>query len=83
MAVAPHRSSNAELEEGMTDGKYKKLAPNRGGFTEVERLVRDRRDMADVWHGFHEASEKSFPDGSKPRTTPGYAATEAADPEAV
>lgn len=75
MAYATPRSMNASLEQGMTDGKYKKVAANRGGFTEVERLMEDRKDLADIWYGIHEVDVKVFPDGSKPRATMGYVET--------
>lgn len=72
---APPRSMNAALEEGMTDGKYKKVAANRGGFLETERLYADRRDLYDTWYGIHEAPVKVFPDGSRPRATVNYLET--------
>lgn len=34
MAVNNSRSMNADLQEGITDGSVKKVAPNRGGSLE-------------------------------------------------
>ncbi|MFD4858479.1 hypothetical protein [Streptomyces atratus] len=34
MALPPQRPMNRELSEGMTEGSYKRRAPNRGGFVE-------------------------------------------------
>jgi hypothetical protein len=70
MAYPTPRSMNANLEEGMSDGKYKKVVMNRGGVCESARLYDDRKDLADVWHGIHECPVKVFPDGSSPRRTP-------------
>jgi hypothetical protein len=75
VAYAPPRSMNASLEQGMTDGSYKKVAADRGGFPEVDRRARDLADLDNVWYGFHECEVKVFPDGSKPRATRNYADT--------
>jgi hypothetical protein len=46
----------------MTDGKYKKNAPDRGGV--VESIFADeRQDMSAIWHGFAETPAKTLPDG--------------------
>ena len=64
MAYPNARSCNAELTAGMTDGKYKKVAMDRGG--EVELLApAERQQLADVWQGIHEAPEMMTPDGRK------------------
>jgi hypothetical protein len=34
MAYAPNRSANLELNKGATEGSYRTIAPNRGGFVE-------------------------------------------------
>lgn len=72
MVYAPSRSMNAELNEGATDGKYKKLVVDRGGpgVTQSD-TVRARVDLNDVWYGRHEDEVKIRPDG-KTVTTPNY-----------
>lgn len=62
-----------ELAEGATDGSYRKITRNRGG--EVESTTFDqRRDLADVFYGIHEAPVKQLGDGTSDRT-PDYVAT--------
>ena len=61
MAYAPHRSMNAALSEGMTDGKYKKVVRDRGGFVDVA-TEDSRRDLDDIWFGIHEKQVKMAPD---------------------
>jgi hypothetical protein len=39
MAVNETRSMNADLREGLTDGRIKKVAPNRGGFPNDAHLA--------------------------------------------
>jgi hypothetical protein len=73
MAQARPRSANAELSEGMTDGKYKKVITDRGGVVEGT-TYQDRQDLADVWHGIHEAPVKVLPDGLR-TSTPNFVAT--------
>jgi hypothetical protein len=66
---------NAELSEGATDGKYKKIVANRGGIGVTDSLtVRTRVDLNDVWYGRHEDEVKIRPDG-KPVHTPYYVQT--------
>ena len=73
MSYAPSRSANADLNEGMTDGKYKKVITDRGGV--VERMTYlERQDLADVWHGIHEEPDKVLPDGLL-QHTPNFVAT--------
>ncbi|MDX3260747.1 hypothetical protein PV336_16120 [Streptomyces sp. MI02-2A] len=66
---------NAELSEGMTDGKYKKLVADRGGIgvTNSATLL-SRTDLNDVWYGRHEAMVKDRPDGQTV-PTPNYVST--------
>lgn len=67
MSYATPRSANSELDEGMTDGKYRKVVMDRGG--EVENLTYESRaDLTDGWYGIHEAQEKMTPDGIRCRT---------------
>lgn len=73
MATAPSRSANAELSEGMTDGKYKKVVTDRGGFVEHTTYL-ERQDLHDVWYGIHEESDKVLPDALSQRT-PNFVAT--------
>jgi len=60
MAYPQLRSMNASLEAGITDGTWKKAAPNRGGVVE-ETTMEYRRRMSGVWHGFHESQDKVLP----------------------
>lgn len=81
MAYAPTRRANAELDEGMTDGKYRKVITDRGGV--VDPATNDsRRELSDTWHGIHEAQSKVRPDGRRVMT-PYDIATPKADPEAI
>lgn len=73
MSYAPSRSCNNELAQGMTDGKYKQVARDRGGVIEPCTL-RSRRDLDDTWYGIHEAAVKELPDGLS-CSTPTYAPT--------
>lgn len=77
MATAPQRSCNSELEEGMTDGTFKKVVMNRGGFPD-ELTGAVRRQFDDIWHGIHEMNPKIGPDGLTV-STPYYEATEKAE----
>jgi hypothetical protein len=70
---------NAALEQGMVDGKYKQVAPNRGGVIEGKLLVRGREDLHDIWYGMHEKDGKALPDSTYAKTTPNY--FETAEPE--
>lgn len=62
MAYAKTSGMNASLNEGMSDGKYKKITPNRGGVVEVG-TYEDRRDLYDGYYGIHEKQVKVLPDG--------------------
>ena len=63
MAYAPSRSMNADLNEGATDGSYKKVINNRGGFGINGAPVDARDDLNDRWFGIHETPYKHRPDG--------------------
>ena len=79
MAYATPRSANAELDEGMTDGKYRKVVMDRGGV--VEGLTYASREcLTDGWYGIHEAQSKVAPDGIRCRT-PNTVSTPEARPE--
>lgn len=73
MATAPSRSANAELSEGMTDGKYKKVVTDRGGLVEHTTYL-ERQDLHDVWYGIHEEPDKVLPDALL-QHTPNFVAT--------
>lgn len=62
MSYAPARSANQDLHAGMTDGTYKKAAPNRGGNVELT-FTHARQQMSGVWHGFNDVSMKVLGDG--------------------
>ncbi|OAA24511.1 hypothetical protein UG55_102933 [Frankia sp. EI5c] len=71
------RSMNADLVEGMTDGKFKKVVQNRG---QAERTTyQDRKALSDVYYGIHETPVKVLPDGRSART-PDYVATPPVQP---
>lgn len=77
MAYPRLRSMNSELNEGSTEGKYKRVINNRGG--EVDELTVDnRKTLSDVWYGVHETDQKRRPDG-KLVTTPYYRPTPPAE----
>lgn len=56
-----------ELAEGATDGSYKKIVRDRGGQIDPG-TYEQRRDLADVWWGIHEAPVKQLGDGTSDRT---------------
>ena len=62
MAYPQHRSCVQDLHAGMTDGAYKRAAPNRGGVVE-DTTYSVRRQMAGIWHGFNDTDMKVLPDG--------------------
>lgn len=67
------RSMNADLHEGATDGKYKKVVRDRGGVVE-DTTWRARVDLADPYYGIHEEPAKVTPDDKVVRT-PNYVQT--------
>lgn len=77
MVYAPTRSVNAELNEGATDGKYKKVITDRGGFPETT-TYRERAELDDIWFGIHEKPVKVRPDG-KVVVTPDFVYTRPVD----
>lgn len=62
MAYAPHRSSNAELHIGATEGTYKRVIRDRGGFVEGT-TQKERAPLNDTWYGIHETPVKVSGDG--------------------
>lgn len=64
MVYPAMRSMNADLEDGMSDGKYKKIVINRGGVTEKELMYAGRMDLSDTYFGIHEIADKVLPDGT-------------------
>lgn len=77
MVYPVSRSMNGDLAEGMSDGKYKKICPNRGGITESDLAAAERWDLDDVWYGIHEAPVKRLPDTTVEARSEHYAATKA------
>jgi hypothetical protein len=75
VAVNQSRSLNADLAEGMSDGKYKKIVENRANAEMATYL--SRRDLNDVYYGIHEVNPKVLGDGTI-HGTPSYVATPAA-----
>ena len=73
MATAQPRSVNAELAEGMSDGKYKKVIRDRGGVVESATHL-SREDLADIWYGIHETPGKVSPD-ARYQSTPNFVPT--------
>lgn len=63
MAVNISRSMNAELNEGTTDGSYKKIPVDRSVVS--DRNLNVRREMS--WrYGFEDSPRKYRPDSSLP-----------------
>lgn len=70
MAFPPSRGMNNALSEGATDGKYKKINPNRDGVVDPA-TYENRMDLNDQWYGIHEKKVKVAPDGLL-HATPNY-----------
>lgn len=78
MGCPPMRSMNAELDSGATDGTFKKVVRDRGGF--VDAATQDsREDLHDLYYGIHEQDVKQAPTRGAVRTQ-NYRATPKADP---
>lgn len=77
MAYAQSRSMNAELNEGATDGKYKKVVNDRGGSIDPGTHIA-RLDLHDRYYGIHEEQVKVRGDG-KVVHTPNYVSTPGAE----
>lgn len=73
MAYATSRSMNADLNEGATDGKYKKVVQERGGVVDPATEM-NRAQLDDAYFGVHEIQPKVRPDG-KIVATPNYVPT--------
>lgn len=71
MAVNQSRSMNAELAEGMSDGKYKKANTDRGGASSTGTLD-TRRDLHPDTYDIVESPVKVLPDGTAHVKTPDY-----------
>lgn len=69
MAYPQARSMNASLNEGATDGKYKKIVNDRDGDVEHATYL-ERIDLNDNWFGIHEAAVKRIPGGRGWSSTP-------------
>lgn len=70
MAFPPSRGMNNALSEGSTDGKYKKINPNRDGQVDPA-TYENRMDLNNNWFGVTEKKVKVTPDGLL-HATPGY-----------
>lgn len=81
MAFPEKRSCVRSLHAGMTDGAYKKAAPNRGGDVE-DTTFEYRRLMSGAWHGFNESQTKVLPDG-QPARAPYFADVTPQDKENI
>jgi hypothetical protein len=69
MAQNTSRSMNADLAEGMSDGKYKKVVTDRGGNISPE-TAEDRRDLGSRFD-IAESRRKVLGDGTV-HVTPDY-----------
>ncbi len=78
MALPPLRNMNAELLEGATDGRYKKVVQNRGGAVESSTYA-NRDELDDLWFGIHETQPKDVPGMVGYKSTPNYVATREPD----
>lgn len=81
MAYAPMRSMNAELDTGLSDGRYKAIVKDRGGF--VDKSTFDSRaQLHDLYYGIHEAPLKALPGriGPADARTQDYRPTPEANP---
>ena len=63
MTVNNSRSMNAELAEGMSDGKFKKIIADRGGVVHPETYD-DRRDLSSAHFDIAETKVKHLGDGT-------------------
>jgi hypothetical protein len=78
MAYPQCRSMNRDLEEGMTDGRYKKVVMDRGGRPEGQLLHDCREQLDSINYGINELAEKRFGDGTSGQT-PNYVETHVND----
>jgi hypothetical protein len=78
MAYPKTRSMNRDLEEGMTDGRYKKVVTDRGGIHEGELLYKIREELDSINYGINEIKEKEFGDSTR-GVTPDYVETHVND----
>lgn len=73
MAMNTSRSQNAELAEGATDSKYKKVVVDRGGSVDTATWE-SRRDLSQRDYGIQEAKVKALGDGTL-HVTPDFVET--------
>lgn len=74
MAYPKCRSMNRDLEEGMTDGRYKKVVMDRGGRPEGALAHQCRENLDSVNYGINEMRDKAFGDSTYGQT-PNYVET--------
>lgn len=77
MAYPQMRSMNSALDEGATDGKYKKVVNNRDCAEGTTFTGRELLDDANF--GIHETPDKVVPGGRGTRNTPNYVYTREPD----
>lgn len=70
MGYPQSRGMNNALSEGATDGKYKKINPNRDGVVDPA-TYENRIDLNNNWFGVTEKKVKVSPDGLL-HATPNY-----------
>lgn len=73
MAYAQPRSAVDELNQGMINGTFRQVSPNRGGVIEPSTYAQ-RKYLDDMFYGIHEAPIKELPD-ALPAHTPTYTPT--------
>lgn len=78
MAYPKCRSMNRALEEGMTDGRYKKVVMDRGGVPEGELAYKCRENLDSINYGINELDEKAYGDSTY-GPTPNYVKTHTND----
>lgn len=74
MSYARRRSMTGDLNEGLTDGSYKKVIQGRGGIPEYT-TAKSRHHLADTWFGIHMDNEQVDPFGRVLPELPGYVPT--------
>lgn len=77
MVYPVSRSMNGALNEGATDGKYKKVVADRD--LADTATYNDRRDLSDAWNGIHETPDKVNPGSGRTVRTPNYVPTSTAE----
>jgi hypothetical protein len=58
--INSERSMNADMRQGVSDGSFKHLAPNRGGQVEMERPLARAAVFSPWRYDFEEAGSKEL-----------------------